>query len=119
MLFMKLTDSWRPVKCFLFIDEDDLVINWGNYYTDMTGYPIPPSYKANESSYNFADDLPGTYHNRAAGLSFYDGHAEIHKWFNIPKAQMCGDDKNYPVPRSKDVAWMQDHTTRPENWSGD
>ena len=25
---------------------------------------------------------PATYHNNACGLSFADGHSEIHKWFD-------------------------------------
>jgi len=112
---LKLTDIWRPVKCFVFIDEDDKVINWGNYYTDMAGFGPPRM----PGSYTFDQDIPGSYHNRAAGLNFYDGHAEIHKWSNrLPVPPPCST-PTYPVAYSADVAWMQDHTTRPVNWSGD
>jgi len=36
----------------------------------MTGYPDA------SASWRFHFDYPGSYHNRAAGLSFADGHAE-------------------------------------------
>jgi prepilin-type processing-associated H-X9-DG protein len=49
-------------------------------------------------------DLPASYHGRAAGFSFADGHAEIHKWRETPKAS---------GPANKqDVAWLQDRTTK-------
>jgi len=105
-------------KIFLFLDEREDAINWGNYMTQMAGYALPPN-PANPGAYEFDQDLPGFYHNRAAGFSFVDGHAEIHRWLdprtmpplnfqappNIPSP--------YPVPRDNDVAWMQDHSTRP------
>ena len=27
-------------------------------------------------------ELPGSFHNNACGISFADGHAEIHKWLD-------------------------------------
>lgn len=101
-----------PDKIFVFLDEREDCINWGNFMTDMDGYdpPIPGAYK-------FTTDLPGSYHNRAAGFSFADGHSEIHRW---------RDDRTMPpinyevastasynvVPYDVDVAWLQDHSTR-------
>ena len=32
-------------------------------------------------------ELPGNYHNNACGISFADGHSEIHKWTD-PRIQM-------------------------------
>jgi prepilin-type N-terminal cleavage/methylation domain-containing protein len=116
---LKITDIWRPVKCFLFIDEDDHVINWGNYATDMAGFPATTASAPSPGSYAFDQDLPGQYHNKAAGLSFYDGHAEIHRWSTrLPVPPPCST-PTYPVPYSPDVAWMQERTTRPMTWSGD
>jgi prepilin-type processing-associated H-X9-DG protein len=56
---------------------------------------------------------PADYHGQAAGFAFADGHAEIHKW---------QDPRTYPPlttqvshnliqPNSKDVHWLQDHST--------
>jgi hypothetical protein len=33
--------------------------------------------------YEFDQDMPGIYHNLAAGFSFCDGHSEIHQWKGI------------------------------------
>src|SRR5262249_29208163 len=63
-----------PARIFVFIDEREDAINWGNFETVMTGYdPTQPA------SYSLSD-LPAAYHGEACGFSFADGHAEIHKW---------------------------------------
>ena len=104
-----------PTKVFVFIDEREDAINWGNFYTDMDGYqPVMP---ASWALY----DLPTSYHNNAGGLSFADGHSEIHKWRDprtIPSLKIGGLTFDgftaIPAPRDLDVAWLQDHTTRPK-----
>jgi prepilin-type processing-associated H-X9-DG protein len=56
-------------------------------------------------------DIPASYHNNAAGFSFADGHAEIHKWNaslrDIPvntRGQILY--KTQPRAKDKDIAWM-------------
>jgi len=122
-LFLKYTDISKlgtptPTKTFLFLDEREDVINWGNYATDMDGFD-----PRNPVLYKFVQDLPGFYHNGACGFSFCDGHAEVHKWRDPhttpplqPQKQLI---QTWPAPRDNDVAWLQDHTTRPKIWSGD
>ena len=104
-----------PTKVFVFIDEREDAINWGNFGTDMAGYkPLsPPSY----AWY----DLPASYHGNAGGLSFADGHSEIHRWRDprtMPPLIIGGLTFNgstaIPSPRNQDIAWMQDRTTRPK-----
>jgi len=101
-----------PDKIFLFLDERQDCINWGNYMVDMKGYANPH----NEAMYEFQQDFPGAYHNRAAGFSFVDGHAEIKKWFDPrtipPFIEHQVLNITLPVPRDQDVAWLQDHATR-------
>jgi prepilin-type N-terminal cleavage/methylation domain-containing protein/prepilin-type processing-associated H-X9-DG protein len=116
LLYLKYSQLANPgpVKVFVFIDEREDAINWGNFGTDMTGYqPLAPA------SYNWAD-LPASYHGKAGGLSFADGHAEIHRWRDprtMPPLIIGGltfdGSTAIPSPRNQDVAWMQDHTTRP------
>lgn len=62
-------------------------------------------------------DMPGMYHNRAAGFSFADGHAEIKKWTD-PRTTppMAAPGTMLMVNSSwgnnnKDVYWLQDHST--------
>ena len=103
-----------PVKTFVFLDQREDTINWGNFMTHMDGFePSKPAL------YKFTMDLPGIYHNRAAGFSFADGHSEIKKWKDSRTTppmqyQISGRSSDSPSPRNVDVAWLQDHTTRPK-----
>jgi len=123
-IYNKITDlnggmpSPRPAKTWVFLDQREDRINWGNYMTDMTGFnPNAPA------SYEFDQDMPGFYHHFAAGFSFADGHSEIHRW----KDARTTPPLNYDVqllskvyaPRDVDVEWLQERTVRPKIWSGD
>jgi prepilin-type N-terminal cleavage/methylation domain-containing protein/prepilin-type processing-associated H-X9-DG protein len=125
--YTKLTDLADPVRSpgaantFLFIEERQDCINWGSFETDMAGYPLP-NQAAVPGAYEWVQDLPGSYHDRAGGISFCDGHAEIHKWLNgITTPPLAsgglnggkGAGNTYPAPYSVDVAWMQNVTVRP------
>jgi prepilin-type processing-associated H-X9-DG protein len=101
-------------KLWVFIDERQDRINWGNYYCDMTGF------ESNPSLYEFDEDMPGIYHNNGAGFAFADGHAELHHWTD---GRTCppmsnGEIQTLPLvqsPNNKDIAWLQDHSDRPLN----
>src|SRR5262249_59380893 len=73
-LYLKLTDLQDPgpVRPLVFWDEREDAINLGNFGIAMSGYPDSPALLG------FPQDLPASYHNKAGGLSFADGHAEIH-----------------------------------------
>lgn len=118
IMFFRLADLVAPKtpgasKTFLFLDEREDVINWGSFLTDMRGYAPP-----NPSLFAFDEDLPGQYHNRACGFSFCDGHAEVKKWLDgrtTPPVQVgVYNITTWAVPNDVDVAWLQDHTTRPK-----
>ena len=120
-LYKKFSELNVPgaARIFVFLDEREDAINWGNFYTDMTGYPTGANPAGNPASYMMAD-IPGAYHNNACGFSFGDGHSEIKKW---------RDSRTYPPlkkgavifngstpdkqPRNPDIGWLQDRTTRP------
>jgi prepilin-type N-terminal cleavage/methylation domain-containing protein/prepilin-type processing-associated H-X9-DG protein len=103
-------------KTWIFLDQREDTINWGNFMTHMDGFD--PS---NPALYKFTMDMPGAYHNRACGFSFADGHSEIKKWQD-PRTtpplqpQKLMRESDSPSPRNRDVAWLQDRTTRPKNW---
>src|ERR1039458_6548567 len=71
LLYLKYGQLSRPgpEKIFLFIDEREDAINYGNYLQDMSGYSpsSPPLYRWL--------DIPASYHGNACGLSFCDGHS--------------------------------------------
>ena len=63
-------------------------------------------------------DYPASYHNGADGLSFADGHAEIHKYLDKRTKPPPRWDKgttvlqfNIASPNNPDIAWLQDRTS--------
>ena len=55
---------------------------------------------------------PGNFHNGACGLSFADGHSEIHKWLD-PDTLAVRKPTSPKGPR--DVPWLQVRTSAPIN----
>jgi prepilin-type processing-associated H-X9-DG protein len=107
--------SAPPDKIFVFLDMRDDKVNWGNFMIDMTGYaPTQPS------AYSFTSDLPGMYHSQGCGFSFADGHSEMKRWRDprtTPPSVAGGDPlavSSIPSPNNVDVAWLQDHSSRPK-----
>ncbi len=113
-VYSKFTDMVDPgaARTWVFLDEREDKINYGNAFTDMTGYPDM------SALWRFHFDFPGSYHHRACGFSFADGHAEIKKWLDertVPPIQEGGawDAQVYVAsPRNQDIFWMQDRSTR-------
>jgi prepilin-type N-terminal cleavage/methylation domain-containing protein/prepilin-type processing-associated H-X9-DG protein len=108
-VYRKSTDFNRPgpSDTFVFLDEREDIINDGFFVVDMDGYPAAPVQLV---------DRPASYHGGSGGLSFADGHAEIHKWkttqvLALPKK---GQTLEWPVPANGnvDLIWMQEHATR-------
>jgi prepilin-type N-terminal cleavage/methylation domain-containing protein/prepilin-type processing-associated H-X9-DG protein len=58
-------------------------------------------------------DMPAVYHNKANGMSFADGHAEIHRWRDpVVLAQAYGSGGTSPGQNPPtDLQWMQQHTS--------
>lgn len=62
-------------------------------------------------------DYPASYHSGADGLSFADGHAEIHKYIDARTKPAPRWDRgavlpvNIPSPNNRDVAWLQERTS--------
>ncbi len=114
--FSQLSGNVAPAdKIFVFLDMREDLINWGNFMTEMDGYSPPQP-----QQYSFTSDLPGSYHNQACGFSFADGHSEIKRWLDprtMPPLVPGGNPLAVwftPSPFNQDVAWLQDHSTRPK-----
>jgi prepilin-type N-terminal cleavage/methylation domain-containing protein len=101
-----------PSRTFVLLDMREDSIDIGNFATDMRGWPDEPTLTG-------FYDLPASYHNRAGGLSFADGHSEIKRWL---------DDRTMPAlvkgglipdvlasPNNKDILWLQERCTRKIN----
>jgi len=96
--FRKQSDISRPATIFTFIDENPWSINDGWFICD-------PTVKV------WIDD-PATYHIRAGGLSYDDGHAEIKKWRDENMINVrTGGDVAPQTPDPGDLAWLQERST--------
>lgn len=102
-----------PSNLFLFLDMREDSINTGNFATNMNGWPDRPE------EYRWGGiDYPASYHGGSGGLSFADGHSEIHRWRDartmppIIRGQYLTE-RNLPSPNNPDIRWLQERTTRP------
>lgn len=110
-VFLRLSElnDPGPARTWLLMDMREDSIDWGNFVTDMRGWPDQPE---RAGFY----DLPGSYHHRAGGLSFADGHAEIKRWRDertMPPLVRDGLVRDrLSSPGNPDVLWLQERSTR-------
>lgn len=110
-VYLRMSDMTHPgpSKTFVFLDMREDSIDVGNFATDMTGWPDAPD------DVRFYD-YPGSYHHRAGGLSFADGHSEIHRWRDertMPPLVRDGSILDMlSSSNNQDVTWLQEHATR-------
>jgi prepilin-type processing-associated H-X9-DG protein len=89
-----------PANTFVLLDESDS-INDGWFMASLAGFdPRNPAVQADSG---FGDD-PGSWHDRACGFSFADGHSEIHKWRVYDRTKKIKESAD-------DVDWLQLRTT--------
>jgi prepilin-type N-terminal cleavage/methylation domain-containing protein/prepilin-type processing-associated H-X9-DG protein len=98
-------------KCFVVVDENDGTINDAYFLIDADLIDGP--------NRNTWPDVPAAYHNRAGGLAYADGHAEIRKWrdktvnsklsSNFVPADPMGNPATFA-----DLRWMQERSSVPE-----
>jgi prepilin-type N-terminal cleavage/methylation domain-containing protein len=110
-VYLRMSDFVNPGPSgiWLFLDMREDSIDWGNFATDMRGYPDDPS----QTGFY---DLPGSYHNRSGGLSFVDGHAVIKHWTDqrtMPPLVPGGlVPDQYASSNNQDIIWLQERSTR-------
>jgi prepilin-type N-terminal cleavage/methylation domain-containing protein/prepilin-type processing-associated H-X9-DG protein len=107
-VFRKMSDiaPMGPSKAYVFIDEHPDSINFGDFAVAMND-GLPPTRI-------YIIDYPSSSHNGSGGLSFADGHAEIHKWLD-PRTKLPVKNQTMtlvvPSPRNVDMAYMSDHAS--------
>lgn len=93
-----------PSGTFVFIDEHEDSIDDGWFAVDM----------ADRGASIIIGNYPASYHNGAGGLSFADGHAEIHRWLD-PRTRIKVThtyiNLNVPSANNKDITWLQERST--------
>jgi prepilin-type processing-associated H-X9-DG protein len=74
-IYRTFSNIVRPANTFVFIDEHPDSINDSVFSSACTGNQAtdPPTA-------SWIIDFPANYHNGGCGMSFADGHCEIHKW---------------------------------------
>jgi prepilin-type N-terminal cleavage/methylation domain-containing protein/prepilin-type processing-associated H-X9-DG protein len=99
--FFTVVSIPKPSGIFVFLDEHPDSINDG-YFLNRAYYPQ-------------WIDLPASYHNGAACVSFADGHAEAHRWRNMRTRPAPVPDAAQPLPSAAlpnterdDLNWMVD-----------
>ncbi len=95
--FRKTSEITVASSMFVFIDEREESVDDGYILVSME-----PN--------NLWGNLPAVYHNGAGGLSFADGHSEIHRWLD-PGTLAKGTAGDRKAPR--DVPWIQARASVP------
>ena len=97
----------NPSKIITFIEENRVIMNDGNFvlYPDGSD-PVQPGLW-------LIGNLPAVYHAGASGLSFADGHSEIHKWrdkvLELDRKPPTGNMN--PAPNKTDGGWLSERAT--------
>ena len=93
-----------PVSdALVFVDERDDSIDDGEFAIDMVANQIV--------------NFPAGYHGNAGGVTFADGHAEIHKWRSaeLQGAQQVTETLKYQflsvAANNVDMLWLRSHAT--------
>ena len=98
-----ITDP-SPAGLWVMVDEHPDSINDGWLIVDAT------------TKNAWGNDLPASYHNRACGFNFADGHSEIHKWLEPTTSPPVRKNQHgdYPgTPNDRDILWALTHATAP------
>jgi prepilin-type N-terminal cleavage/methylation domain-containing protein/prepilin-type processing-associated H-X9-DG protein len=105
-------DDPGPTGTFVFLDMREDSIGSGGCGLVMDGFPNRPDLLT------WGTDWPASYHNRAGGFSFADGHAEIHPWHDPRTMPPVIKGTNWlvsfvPSPNNQDLLWLHERCTRP------
>ena len=98
--FFKSSEFITPATTFVFLDEHPDTINDGFFMNRLEEYKW--------------GNLPASYHNGAANLSFADGHAETHRWVvadTVRPAQQGGVGSTIAASPVTDFQWLKERTS--------
>jgi len=107
-VFRKMSDInvMGHSQAYVFIDEHPDSINFGDFAVAMND-GLPPTR-------TYIIDYPASTHNGSGGLSFADGHAEVHKWLDA-RTKLPVQNKTMtlivPSPRNVDMVYLSQHAS--------
>jgi hypothetical protein len=100
---IELNQQLPPTDAIVFLEENMCSLNDG-YLQVNNGSPVFP-------------DVPGSYHFWNCGMSYADGHADLHKWVtSILKIPVAFGYLNNSVTTglgNQDWRWWSQHTSYP------
>jgi prepilin-type N-terminal cleavage/methylation domain-containing protein/prepilin-type processing-associated H-X9-DG protein len=97
---LKMADFLAPAQIYVFLDEHPDTINDGFF---MNRWDEPTW-----------GNLPASYHNGSANLSFADGHVQSHRWAvasTLKPARPGGVGGSYPASPPTDYMWLKDRSS--------
>ena len=98
--FRKMAAITRTSDTWVILDENPVSINDGWFVCDPTRTTWV--------------DFPASYHNKANGMSYADGHSEIHRWKDPAVLQLTSTANSTPrdTPvKGADLRWLQARST--------
>jgi prepilin-type N-terminal cleavage/methylation domain-containing protein/prepilin-type processing-associated H-X9-DG protein len=101
--FFRTAEVGNPSGVFLFLDEHPDTLNDGFFMNRLDDYEW--------------GNLPSSFHNNGANLSFLDGHAESHKWLvggeagTIRPGVQGGVGGSFPASPGTDYDWLKERTS--------
>ena len=104
--FYKSAQITKPTLTFVFIEEHPDTLNDGFFMNRWYEYKW--------------GNLPASYHNGSANLSFGDGHVESHHWAvpdTIRPARQGGAGGGFDASPKTDFQWLVDRVSVPKNES--
>jgi prepilin-type N-terminal cleavage/methylation domain-containing protein/prepilin-type processing-associated H-X9-DG protein len=105
-VYSKLSQIVNPTKTLVTLDEHPDSINDMDFCVEMVA---PAAVNGR------IIDFPASYHGGAAGISYADGHSEIHKWRGSKiQPRVTGTPLTLQVPAGdslNDVKWLSENTS--------
>jgi prepilin-type N-terminal cleavage/methylation domain-containing protein/prepilin-type processing-associated H-X9-DG protein len=102
--FFRMATIPNPAQIYVFLDEHPDTINDGFFMN-----------RWDETRWG---NLPGSYHDGAANLSFADGHVESHRWVlgeTKRPAQEGGAGGTFEAAPRTDFDWLKERSSVPKN----
>ena len=102
--FFRMGQMLSPSHIYIFLDEHPDTINDGFFMNRLEEYKW--------------GNLPASYHNGAANLSFADGHLESHRWLvpdTVRPAQQGGVGGTIAASPVTDFQWLKERTSVKRN----
>jgi prepilin-type N-terminal cleavage/methylation domain-containing protein/prepilin-type processing-associated H-X9-DG protein len=105
--YRKTTRVTKPSEIFLFQDLSPQSLCTPAFIVFMPG-------QSGEQFFH----IPAVHHSNGGVVSFTDGHVEAHRWMDARTFQKATPGQriqhNLNVPKSRDLVWLQEHTTVPK-----